>query len=112
MRLLNESTDIFVFLANFVNCHVNFELLFQSDDDIQLQNELLMLLERLKESDQSLYLPALESMRTLIRTATTSMTSVPKPLKFLHPHYGVMKEVFEKIKDQKTKVSFILLNKY
>lgn len=26
------------------------------------------------------------------------MTSVPKPLKFLKPHYDTMKEVYEKIK--------------
>lgn len=31
---------------------------------------------------------SLEQLRTLIRTATSSMTSVPKPLKFLRPHYG------------------------
>ncbi|KZV85180.1 26S proteasome regulatory complex, non-ATPase subcomplex, Rpn1 subunit [Exidia glandulosa HHB12029] len=32
-------------------------------------------------------LDALETHRTLIRTSTSSMTSVPKPLKFLRPHY-------------------------
>jgi 26S proteasome regulatory subunit N1 len=40
----------------------------------------------LQESDETLYRPALETLRTLIRTATSSMTSVPKPLKFLRPH--------------------------
>ena len=32
-------------------------------------------------------------MTTLIRASTTSMTSVPKPLKFLRPHYDTMKTV-------------------
>ena len=32
-------------------------------------------------------------MTDLIRASTTSMTSVPKPLKFMIPHYETMKEV-------------------
>ncbi|RUS22881.1 armadillo-type protein [Endogone sp. FLAS-F59071] len=47
------------------------------------------------ESNTSLHRPALESLRTLIRTSTSSMTSVPKPLKFLRPHYGSLIEVYE-----------------
>ena len=58
----------------------------------------------IKEPDQSLYKAALESLRTQIRSSTTSMTSVPKPLKFLRPHYEPLMEVYEKIKDQETKV--------
>ncbi|MCO5602882.1 hypothetical protein L7F22_057021 [Adiantum nelumboides] len=66
-----------------------------SEEDLQLKNELEMLTERLKESDKGLHRPALESLRTLIRTSTSSMTSVPKPLKFLRPHYPDLKEIFE-----------------
>lgn len=61
----------------------------------------------LQESDQKLYKPALESLRSQIRASTTSMTSVPKPLKFLRPHYESLKEVYEKIKDDTTKVSLV-----
>ena len=57
-----------------------------------------------QEPDQSLYKAALESLRTQIKSSTTSMTSVPKPLKFLRPHYETLKEVYEKIKDNETKV--------
>jgi 26S proteasome regulatory subunit N1 len=32
-------------------------------------------------------MPALNQLRTFIRTSTSSMTSVPKPLKFLRPFY-------------------------
>ncbi|KAL3841860.1 hypothetical protein ACJMK2_019957 [Sinanodonta woodiana] len=74
-----------------------------SEEDKQLQEELNMLVERLKEDDQKLYKPALESLRNQIRASTTSMTSVPKPLKFLRFHYNTLKEVFEKIKDEETK---------
>lgn len=31
------------------------------------------------------------------------MTSVPKPLKFMRPHYDTMKQVYEKITDQNVK---------
>ncbi|KAJ8073879.1 proteasome regulatory particle base subunit [Marasmius tenuissimus] len=66
-----------------------------SEEDLQLKSELEMLVERLKESDTSLYRPALETLRTLIRTSTSSMTSVPKPLKFLRPHYPDLQGLYE-----------------
>ncbi|XP_026543447.1 26S proteasome non-ATPase regulatory subunit 2 [Notechis scutatus] len=66
-----------------------------SEEDKQLQDELEMLVERLGEQDTALYRPALEELRRQIRSSTTSMTSVPKPLKFLRPHYGKLKEIYE-----------------
>ncbi|XP_022203334.2 26S proteasome non-ATPase regulatory subunit 2 [Nilaparvata lugens] len=74
-----------------------------SEDDKRLQEELNMLVEKITGPDQMLYLPALESMRDLIRTSTTSMTSVPMPLKFLRVHYGALKEALDKITEQKAK---------
>ncbi|CAG8559320.1 8361_t:CDS:10 [Diversispora eburnea] len=67
----------------------------QSEEDLPLKNELEMLVERLKEGNVDLHRPTLESLRTLIRTSTSSMTSVPKPLKFLRPHYATITEVYE-----------------
>ncbi|KAF8324345.1 26S proteasome regulatory complex non-ATPase subcomplex Rpn1 subunit [Cantharellus anzutake] len=67
-----------------------------SEEDQQLKNELEMLAERLGEPDTTLYRPALETLRTLIRTSTSSMTSVPKPLKFLRPHYPTLESIYEK----------------
>jgi len=58
-----------------------------SEEDQKLKDELDMLVERLTESDQSLYEAALEAIKTSIKTSTSSMTAVPKPLKFLRPHY-------------------------
>ncbi|KAG9348164.1 hypothetical protein JZ751_001899 [Albula glossodonta] len=66
-----------------------------SEEDKQLQEELEMMVERLSEKDTSLYRPALEELRRQIRSSTTSMTSVPKPLKFLRPHYAKLKEIYE-----------------
>lgn len=49
-----------------------------------------------QEPDQSLYKPALESIKTAIKTSTSSMTAVPKPLKFLRPHYSTLEGLYEK----------------
>lgn len=48
-----------------------------------------------QDKNTELHHPALEELRRLIRSSTTSMTSVPKPLKFLRPHYGKLKETYE-----------------
>ncbi|KAF6768671.1 hypothetical protein AHF37_06624 [Paragonimus kellicotti] len=74
-----------------------------SEEDKQLQDELNMLVERLEEPNVTLYKPALESMCNLIRSSTTSMTSVPKPLKFMMPHYSRIKKIYENIGDVSTK---------
>ncbi|KIY48432.1 26S proteasome regulatory complex, non-ATPase subcomplex, Rpn1 subunit [Fistulina hepatica ATCC 64428] len=66
-----------------------------SEEDLQLKTELEMLIERLREPNTDLYWPALETLRTLIRTSTSSMTSVPKPLKFLRPHYPGLQQLYE-----------------
>lgn len=75
----------------------------QSEEDKQLQEELNMLVERLQEAKTELYMPALTAMRDLIRASTTSMTSVPKPLKFMRQHYDTMKEVYKKMPDQNSR---------
>jgi 26S proteasome regulatory subunit N1 len=38
---------------------------------------------------------ALLMITTELRTATASMTSVPKPLKFLRPHYAALKKYYD-----------------
>ena len=58
-----------------------------------------------------LCLKALEIIVTELRTATASMTSVPKPLKFLRPHFVVLKQLYETISKDETSrdVQFIEL---
>lgn len=70
-----------------------------SEEDKQLKEELELCVERLKEDDVTLYRPALETLRQKIRESTSSMTSVPKPLKFMRPFYNDMIVIFEKIRD-------------
>ncbi|MCI02925.1 26S proteasome non-ATPase regulatory subunit 2 1A-like, partial [Trifolium medium] len=60
-------------------------------EDMQLE----LYVERVQDSNPELQKVALESMRLEIRTSTSSMTSVPKPLKFLRPHYGTLKAFYE-----------------
>lgn len=45
--------------------------------------------------DTDLYHPALEKIKEFIKTSTSSMTAVPKPLKFLRPHYESLEKAYE-----------------
>ncbi len=74
-----------------------------SEEDKKLKEQLELCVTRLGEDDQALYPDALANLGKLIRASTTSMTSVPKPLKFMIPHYDSVKAAYEKIKDAKVK---------
>lgn len=63
-----------------------------SDEDLELKKNLELMVQRLiEEADAGVQKLALTSICSEIRTATSSMTSVPKPLKFLRPHYEALK---------------------
>ncbi|CAI4210616.1 unnamed protein product [Parascedosporium putredinis] len=81
-----------------------------SEEDQQLKSDLEMLVERLTEPDTSLYKTALETMKTTIKTSTSSMTAVPKPLKFLRPHYETLTKLYEEwpAGDDKTSLADVL----
>ncbi|XP_048506092.1 26S proteasome non-ATPase regulatory subunit 2-like [Athalia rosae] len=51
--------------------------------------------------DENRWQDALSDLRGLIMTSTTSMTSVPKPLKYLRNSYGVLKTAHSKINSEK-----------
>ncbi|CAO2814489.1 unnamed protein product [Amaranthus hypochondriacus] len=74
-----------------------------SEEDLALKQQLELYVERVQDADPGLQKVALESMRQEIRSATSSMTSVPKPLKFLRPHYGTLKAYYETMKDNDLK---------
>ena len=50
-------------------------------------------------ADASVHETAAQALRESIRTATSSMTSVPKPLKFLRPHYERLKAIHGALAD-------------
>lgn len=62
-------------------------------EDRELKERLLLALERLRDVEPEIVKAALELLRKELREATSSMTSVPKPMKFLGPHYAVLKTV-------------------
>ncbi|XP_021301500.1 26S proteasome non-ATPase regulatory subunit 2 homolog A [Sorghum bicolor] len=61
-----------------------------SEEDLALKEQLELYVVRAQDADPGVQKLALESMRQEIRSATSSMTSVPKPLKFLPPHFGTL----------------------
>lgn len=65
-----------------------------SDEDLALKEGLELAVLRLQESDVTLHAQALNHLASEIKSATSSMTSVPKPLKFLRPHYDSLKTVY------------------
>lgn len=68
-----------------------------SEEDQKLKDDLELLVERLNEPHQSieLYNEYLNSLKNYIKDSTTSMTAVPKPLKFLRPHYPLLTELYD-----------------
>lgn len=64
----------------------------QSEEDRKLKDTLDLLVLRITEKGEGkdfegVQRAALEALRKEIRSSTASMTSVPKPLKFLRKHY-------------------------
>eukprot|EP01104_Vermistella_antarctica_P005525 TRINITY_DN1603_c0_g2_i1.p1 TRINITY_DN1603_c0_g2~~TRINITY_DN1603_c0_g2_i1.p1 ORF type:complete len:924 (-),score=320.63 TRINITY_DN1603_c0_g2_i1:72-2843(-) len=74
-----------------------------SEEDLKLKEDLTLMVERAQDADFGVQKLALESMRKEIRSATSSMTSVPKPLKFLRPHYDVLKATHTTATDEVNK---------
>lgn len=56
-----------------------------------------------------LRLQALDVIVTELRSATSSMTSVPKPLKFLRPHFDTIKKLHGSIDDDAVKADVEML---
>mmetsp|Transcript_17190 Transcript_17190/g.44108 ORF Transcript_17190/g.44108 Transcript_17190/m.44108 type:complete len:912 (-) Transcript_17190:167-2902(-) len=68
-----------------------------SEEDLALRADLEMLVGRVGEGDAGVATAAVSAIGDQIRSATTSMTSVPKPLKFLRRHYDGLKATHEKL---------------
>ena len=66
-----------------------------SQEDQQLKDNLDLLIERSRDPDPGVQKLAIQSIANEIRSATSSMTSVPKPLKYLRSHYEPLKAHFE-----------------
>lgn len=71
----------------------------ETEDDKELQAELKLLVERIMDKDEKLVGPALDMLKYIIRTSTTSMTSVPKPLKYMAIYYLTLKNLHKNMPD-------------
>ncbi|KAJ6734148.1 26S PROTEASOME NON-ATPASE REGULATORY SUBUNIT [Salix purpurea] len=74
-----------------------------SEEDLALKQQLELYVERVQDPEPGIQKLALESLRQEIRSSTSSMTSVPKPLKFLRAHYGALKAHYEKMAESDLK---------
>ncbi|CAM9663790.1 unnamed protein product, partial [Ectocarpus sp. 6 AP-2014] len=67
-----------------------------SEEDKALKDGLELAVTRVDDKEPGIAVRnALRHLSSEIRSATTSMTSVPKPLKFLRPHYAQLKKSYE-----------------
>lgn len=74
-----------------------------SEEDLALKEGLELAVQRLMEEDVTLHEAALNHLSNEIKSATSSMTSVPKPLKFLRPHYESLKIVYNRWEESHVK---------
>ncbi|XP_018362423.1 PREDICTED: 26S proteasome non-ATPase regulatory subunit 2-like isoform X1 [Trachymyrmex cornetzi] len=77
-----------------------------SEEDKKLQEELLQAVDILQGNDEIAMLLSLNHLRMLIRTSTTSMTSVPKPLKYLRNFYPNLRNTYKRLKREEAKIRF------
>jgi len=77
-----------------------------SEEDEAKKEQLDLLATRAMDSDLGVADAALQAISTELRTATASMTSVPKPLKFLRPHYSKFCEHYDAMAPTATKRFF------
>jgi 26S proteasome regulatory subunit N1 len=67
-----------------------------SEEDLKLKNEIENLVSNININPKH----SLTTLKTLIKTSTSSMTSVPKPVKFLRPFYQNLLEIYNNCKEQ------------
>jgi 26S proteasome regulatory subunit N1 len=70
-----------------------------SEEDLELKRNIDMLVERAQDADAGIAKAALDALTRDIHTTTSSMTAVPKPLKFLRPHLDALIAHFEGAQD-------------
>ena len=69
------------------------KILIQSEEDQALKDKLELCVERLSDKEAGIRQNALEMIKTEVAGATSSMTSVPKPLKYMSPMYKKLVEI-------------------
>jgi 26S proteasome regulatory subunit N1 len=67
-----------------------------SEEDQKEKEELEACVEKVRSLVEKDLIEALGVISLKLKTATSTMTSVPRPLKFLRPYYEELKELFDK----------------
>jgi 26S proteasome regulatory subunit N1 len=63
-----------------------------TEEDLKKKEDLELMVERVKASEPEIVKNALQLLKSEIRSSTSSMTAVPKPLKFLRTHRNTLVE--------------------
>ncbi|CAE7661931.1 psmD2, partial [Symbiodinium sp. KB8] len=71
----------------------------QTQEDRELKSRLEAAVEAALSGDDGELEDAVDTLRSEMQTATSSMTSVPKPLKFLSPFYDKLRELHAGLDD-------------
>ncbi|XP_055388630.1 uncharacterized protein LOC129617418 [Condylostylus longicornis] len=82
-----------------------------SEETQKIKDEIELLAERVRDSDDGVAQLALQTLSLQLRGATTTMTSVPLPLKFLRPYFGDIELHYESLPDDnsnKTAIADVL----
>jgi len=77
-----------------------------SEEDVQLKEKLALLVERLQDSNPEIAKTALSGLIDEVKSATTTVTSVPKSLKFLKIHYPTIKNTYNTLSESDLSKSF------
>jgi 26S proteasome regulatory subunit N1 len=80
----------------------------QTEEDLAKKQNLELLVTRVQDPEDGIVHNALVALRSEIASSTSSMTAVPKPLKFLRPHFDTLRTTCDAMKDGANKVRDII----
>ncbi|RQX72707.1 proteasome 26S regulatory subunit [Toxoplasma gondii CAST] len=81
-----------------------------TEEDKKIKEDMELLVERLQDPEPGVVALALQTLSVQLKAATSSMTSVPKPLKFLRPHIPVLIAHYHRLApDDKIKPDFAMV---
>lgn len=82
----------------------------QDDAEAEEAEEYRLLVERVQDTDSNIQRNALGMIKDYILQSTASMSSVPKPLKYLSPFWPVLREYYDnRMPDNGNRVAYASL---
>lgn len=66
-----------------------------SEEDQALKDKIELLINNIITKSEDEGKVSLAELKTIVKTSTTSMTSVPKPFKFIKPHYEALASFYD-----------------